>query len=79
SYVNIENNYGSDLKEMHVVAVIPELGLRVSLGPFTIDDEEEATKRLLVDTYGAEPGDYYVRITVSNDDIRRVKHRIITI
>ena len=78
-FVDIESSYGSRLEGLHVYMTVPELGVRRSVGPFMLGGDDETVKRLLVDTYGAEPGDYYVRFTVSNDNIRRVKHRMITI
>ena len=77
--VNVENNLGSKLKGAHITIVIPELGIRKRVGPLNIDSGDEITRMLMLDTYGAEPGEYCVRITVSNDNIRRVRHRFITI
>jgi hypothetical protein len=77
--VNVENKLGSKLKNAHVTIVIPELGIRRRVGPFSLARGDQATKRLLLDTFGAEPGEYYVRITISNDKVRRVRHRMITI
>ncbi len=36
-------------------------------------------RTLIQDTDSLPPGEYWVRITVSNDDERRVKHRLVTI
>jgi opacity protein-like surface antigen len=77
--VNVENKLGSKLEDVHVTIVIPELGIRRRVGPFLIASGDEVTKRLLLDTFNAEPGEYYVRITVSNDNVKRVRHRLITI
>ena len=58
---------------------IYDLGLIFQTSSFDLDDGDTAGKFLFWNVQDAEPGDYLVRITASNDDVRAVTHRYITI
>ena len=58
---------------------IPELAILNRRGPFEVTNREMLKTIFLDIPYDAQPGEYLVRITVSNDKFRRVKHRYITI
>ena len=80
--VRIQNNRNDDLEDVRITIMIPELGIRKRVGPFDIDDNDAIDKEIyLTLPDDVEPGDYIVKIitTNSNQDIRRVKHRYITI
>lgn len=79
SIVRVENNGGSKLNGLHTTMTIPELGLRVRSSDFKLSSNGGAAKQLMLDADNVAPGEYYVRITVGNGDIKRVKYRIITI
>jgi len=78
-YVNVVNRLGSDLDNVHVSMFIYDLGVVVNSDTFDIDGKDNAGRVLFWETDGVSVGDYLVRITVSNDDFRNVKHRYITI
>ncbi|MBI4151186.1 hypothetical protein HY492_03600 [Candidatus Woesearchaeota archaeon] len=72
--ISIERNHEEDLK---VTLIIPELGYRLREGPFEDSDSQWNVpfREPLPDVHG----DYLVRITVSNDDGRKVVYRYVTI
>ena len=79
-HVNIDNDSGEDLDDLSVKVVIYDLGIFIKTGSFDLNDREVDGKCLFWDVpLGTKPGYYLSRITVSNDDVREVKHRIITI
>jgi hypothetical protein len=74
---NIDNEMGSRLRYTRLAMFIPELGLREATH-FTV--KRYGTQRLFMSLpSNIKPGVYVVRITASNDDFRRVKHREIVI
>lgn len=80
--VRIQNNRNDDLEDVRITIIIPELGIRKRVGPFDIDDNDAIDKEIyLTLPDDVEPGDYIVKIitTNSNQDMRRVKHRYITV
>jgi hypothetical protein len=77
--VSIENTLGTSLKNLHVTMMIPELGLQTSTSSFRLSGHGETVKQLLLDSDSIAPGDYYVKVTVSNNDVKKTKYRIITI
>ena len=79
-HVNVVNDGTQDLDDLRVRLLIYDLGLIFQTSSFDLNDGDSDGKIIFLDILGdAEPGDYLVRITVSNDDVREVKHRIITI
>ena len=67
----------ADFDDGKVVVSIPELGLRASKS-IELDDRRESMS-LLLDIPGDVSGGYYLRIVVMSDDVKRVRHRLITI
>ena len=79
-HVNVVNDGTQDLDDLRVRLLIYDLGLIFQTSSFDLNDGDSDGKIIFLDILGdAEPGDYWVRITVSNDDVREVTHRIITI
>ena len=78
-HINIVNDLGSDLDDVHVSMFIYDLGVEVNSNTFDIDGKDSAGRLLYWDTSGIAAGDYLARIVASNDDFRNVKHRYITI
>jgi hypothetical protein len=78
--VDLENNGDIDLGSVSVQVIIPELGIRERIGPFDIDKDKNEYKKISVYIpKNTKPGDYEVRISISNDKVRRIKHRVITV
>ena len=78
-HVNVVNDGNSDLDDLRVRAVIYDLGVILQTGNFDLQDGDTDGKFLFWDTKDVEPGTYLARITVSNDDVREVRHRYVTI
>ncbi len=80
AYVRFGNLGAYDMDEVSITIVIPELGLRKKLGPFQVDSSDEVSKHIFLDIpEHTSPGWYDVRVTISDDDIRRVRIRPIKI
>ncbi len=78
-HVNIVNDLGHDLDDVHISMFIYELGVEVNSGTFDIDGKDSVGRLLYWGTKGVPAGDYLARIVASNDDFRNVKYRYITI
>jgi len=64
-------------KDAMLTFTIPELGVKRQVA---IREGQDVTKYIVADIPSdAEPGEYLVRITVSGDDFREVKHRFLII
>ncbi len=79
THVNIVNGLDDDLEDVHLSMLIYDLGIVVESNTFDVEDNDNFGKFIFWDTSGIPAGDYLVRITVSNDDFRNVKHRYISI
>ena len=78
--VTANSEVEGDLKELRITAAIQELGIRDTKGPFTLHSGETMSKTLVLDIpYSTPPGEYWVRFTVSNDDVERIIYRVITV
>ena len=77
--IAIKNQLSFDFDNGKAVVLVPELGLRSSR---SIDADSGRAESAVV-TIGipedAPSGDYYVRVVVSNEDVKRVRHRLVTI
>lgn len=62
-----------------IAAVIPELGVRGSAGPFSTKSERIAKTVLLDLPDDVKTGDYVIRYTITRNGEKRVKHRSLTI
>ena len=79
-HVNVANDGTKDLDDLKVRVVIYDLGVILQTNPFDLNDGDTDGKFLFWDVPRyVEPGYYWARITVSNDDVREVTHRVITI
>ena len=79
-HVNVVNDGTKDLDDLSVSLVIYDLGIILKTSSFDLNDGDSDGKFIFWDVpRDVEPGDYWVRITVSNDDVREVTHRIITV
>ncbi len=74
--LKFDNRGNQDLDNIKISASILELDVHDEKGPFDLDDDEQVMKSLVLDIPDhVEPGFYYVRISVSNSEVRRVVHR----
>lgn len=64
---------------IRIAAVIPELGVRGSAGPFSTRHERIAKTVLLDLPADVKKGEYVVRYTITRNGEKRIKHRILTI
>ena len=78
-HINANNDGTEDLDDLSVKVIIYDLGIVLQTNSFDLQDGDRDGKFIFWDAPNVEPGDYLARITVSNDDVRRVKHRYITI
>jgi hypothetical protein len=74
AHISIDRNHEEDLK---VTLVIPELGYRLREGP--LNDDHSKVSIPFYEPLPDVHGEYLVRITVSNDDGRKVVYRYVTI
>src|SRR3989338_8174826 len=78
-HVNVVNDGAKDLDDLSVRVLIYDLGLILQTSSFDLQDGDTDGKFLFLDKEDIEPGTYLARITVSNDDVREVKHRYVTL
>ena len=76
--ITIRNDRMDDFEDGKVSITIQELGIRTTKR-FHLKSDKRDTIRLFLDTTDVQAGEYYIRIVVENDDVKRVRHRIITI
>ncbi|MFC1732671.1 hypothetical protein ACFL6I_20400 [candidate division KSB1 bacterium] len=78
--VYIENLADYDLEELKLRIFIDELGVWRSIGPFDLDEGDHTTKHVYVDIpEDAQNGEYDVRIVVENQELKRVKYRLVKV
>ena len=74
------NSFGKNQKNVRITFGVPELGIFRRAGPFDLDTDDRIMKQIEVEIpEWAQPGDYTIRIDVSNDNIQRVIHREFTV
>ncbi len=74
--VSLKNTAEEEIDDVKITASIPQMGLIATKGPFDLEDDEDASKRLYMEIPSDEDsGKYAIRISVSNDKMRRVKYR----
>jgi hypothetical protein len=79
-HVNVLNEGAKDLDDLKVRVVIYDLGIFLQTNPFDLEEGEVDGKFLFWNIpKSIEKGEYLARITVSNDDVREVRHRLVTI
>lgn len=72
----LDNTGERDLEDVKVNVLIQDLGVWRKMGPFDIDADDTVSQDVWVEIPEyAEPGVYDVRITISNEDVRRVVYR----
>ncbi len=79
-WVGAENIADIDKSAVTFNAIIQELGIYETSGEFDLDAGEAEVKVLSISIPAdTEPGTYYVRITISDDDVRRIIYRDIIV
>jgi len=79
-HVNVNNDGSKDLDDLSVRVLIYDLGTIMQTSSFDLKDGDSNGKFLMWNVpESTAPGHYWARITVSNDDVKSVQHRIITI
>ena len=78
-HVNVKNEGASKIEGLKVRIFIYDLDALLQTNPFDLDNGDSTGKLIFWDAPYVAPGTYLVRITVSNDDFREVKHRFVTI
>lgn len=79
-HVNVNNEGARDLDGLSVKVLIYDLGVILQSTPFDLDNGDSTGKLVSWNSPGyIQPGNYLARISVSNDDVREVRHRIVTI
>jgi uncharacterized membrane protein len=78
--INLENTLDYRLDDVHVRAFIDAYGLWATKTVHDLDAGEEYTANMHIDVPAdLQPGLYDLRVTVSNDDVRRVKYRTLLV
>ncbi|MGM5479833.1 MAG: PKD domain-containing protein [Nanobdellota archaeon] len=72
---DVKNYIDQDLDGVRLIFSIPELGLKYKSGGISLDAGERKTISIQrMAPYDIQPGIYYPRFTLSDDEIRRVKY-----
>ncbi len=78
--VNMKNNGDKKLKDLKVTALIYDLGLKKSGGEFNLKSGQQKSKNLVLQMpYNAQPGEYLVKVTVTNSEFHESTYRLLTI
>lgn len=78
--INVNNEGAKDLEGLKASVYIYDLDIVLQTSPFDLDNGDTRGNQFFWDIpKGAKHGTYLARITVSNDDVKKVKHRLITI
>ncbi len=86
--VTLYNDGNTNLKDLKITAVAPELAMKKNTGRFDLKKNKEITKTILLENIPdlpkgcsrcAESDEYDIRITVSNDILSRVIYRPVKI
>jgi PKD repeat protein len=73
--IEAKNEGDKDLNNARMTVEIPELGIRQKSSSADMDHGDTETFTVGIPLYSVSPGIYDVRISVGNDDVRRIKYR----
>jgi PKD repeat protein len=76
--ITVKNPEEIDLENLKLAINIQDLGIRTTK-TFDLDSGNKVTKSMMVELPEGVTGQFDVRIALSNDDIYRVKYRLITV
>ena len=78
--INLKNYADVDFEEISISAVIADLGLMNIDGPFDLDRDDEINREIVLEIpEDTAPGMYDIRLSISNDKVRRVVYRDVVI
>ena len=78
-HVNVKNEGVKDLDDLNVRVYFYDLGVVLQSSPFDLHNGDTDGKFISWSVpENVKPGNYLARVTVSNDDVRKVRHRYIT-
>ncbi len=78
--ITIENIGDEKLKGLKMMAMSDDLAEVAYSGPFDLGRNDQVTKRLILDVpYWAQRDEYPLRITIQNNDVKRVVYRFIEV
>lgn len=76
----LSNSGSAPLGDVRLTVIIPELGLRRSVGPFAISRGDHVQKMVtLALPDDVPPGTYDIRVTISGNGVFHVRHRVVTV
>ena len=79
-HVNVKNDGAKNLEGLKARAYFYDLGVLLQSSPFDLNNRDTDGKFISWNVpEHVKPGDYLARITVSNDDVRKVRHRYVTL
>ncbi len=79
-YISAENIADMDKNHVAFNAIIQELGMYATTVEFNLNAGEQTAAVLYLEIPGGtRPGSYYVRVTISDDDVKRVIYRDIVV
>ncbi|MFP4403222.1 MAG: collagen binding domain-containing protein [Candidatus Woesearchaeota archaeon] len=72
----VKNTGDTRLNDLKIAAVMNDIAVRDSIGPFNLNNDYDTMRALYLDIPEyVDPGVYPLRITISGEDIRRVVYR----
>jgi cysteine-rich repeat protein len=78
--VELMNNGQTNLKDIRITVLVPELDIHRRIGPFNLNKGNTALKQILLEIpTWASPGEYDAQIVVTSTNLRRVKFRPINV
>jgi hypothetical protein len=78
--VKVINNGEKNMDDLKISMIVPELGLKKSVSEFDLKPGQSKNKNLnLQMPYYAQPGEYLVKVSVTNSNFHEQTYRLITI
>ena len=74
------NNGEKNMGDLKISMIVPELGLKKSVSEFDLKPGQSKNKNLNLQVpYYAQPGEYLVKVSVTNSNFHEQTYRLITI
>jgi len=78
--VKVVNNGNKNMDDLKISMIVPELGLKKSVSEFDLKPGQNKNKNLnLQIPYYAQPGEYLVKVSVTNSGFHEQTYRLLTI
>lgn len=78
-YVNLRNNMNKKLDDLRFRVFLLDYGYPVETDKFDISKKDKRTEAVFWTTPNLQRGEYLIKITAKNKDVRDVKYRYMTI